>query len=71
MCINRGITGSSSQVFVFSVWDMQMTTWVSVLFSEPEINHIDLVAPLSIAHEEIVWFDIAMQEVFRMDKFNS
>lgn len=50
MCINRGITGSSSQILVFSVGNMQMTTRVSVLFGKTEINNIDLVASLSVAH---------------------
>jgi hypothetical protein len=44
-----------------------MRLWVSVLFGETEINHIDLVASLSDTHEEIVGFDISVDKVSRMD----
>ena len=43
---------------------------VMELFGETGINDIDLFSMFSNAHEEVVRFDIAMNEVSRVDIFN-
>jgi hypothetical protein len=44
---------------------------VSESLGKPKIDHIDVVLLFANANEEIVWLDISMQKVPRMDEFNS
>lgn len=60
MSVDGSVTSSSSQAFPVSVRDMSHSTWVSILFSQSEIDRIDLVSSLSKAHEKVVWLDIAV-----------
>jgi hypothetical protein len=71
MRVDRSVTGSSSQVLVLSVWDMEVGLWVTVLLSQTEINDIDLVSALADAHEEIIRLDIAVDEGFGVDVLNA
>jgi len=43
---------------------------VMELLGKTEIDDIDLISTLSNAHEEVVRFDITMNEVSRVDIFN-
>jgi hypothetical protein len=48
-----------------------MRLWVPVLFGQTKIDHIDLVASLTDAHEEVVWLDVSVDEVTRVNVFNA
>lgn len=67
MCVNGCIAGSARQVLILTVRDVKMGLGVSVFFGEAEIDDIDLVATLANAHEEVVRFDIAMNERLGMN----
>ncbi len=60
MRIDAGVTRSASQILVLLVRNVQMSARIAVLFCQAKVNHIDLVATLSIAHQKIVWFDVAV-----------
>ena len=48
-----------------------MRLWVAVLLCQTEVNHIDLVASLANSHQKVVWLDIAMNEVTRVNVFDA
>lgn len=65
--VDGSVSSSSSQVLVLPVWDVQVGLWVAVLLGETKVNDVDLVSSLSDSHEEIVWLDISVNEVARVD----
>lgn len=67
MGVDGGVTGGTSQVLVLSVRDVEVSLRVAVLLGETEINHVDLVAALADAHEEIVGLDVAVDEALGVD----
>lgn len=67
MGVDGGITGSTSQVLVLSVGDVEVSLGVAVLLGETEIDDIDLVTPLADAHEEVVGLDITVDEGLGVD----
>jgi hypothetical protein len=71
MGVDRSVSGGTSQILVLPVWNVEMCLWVSVLFGKTEINHIDLVSTLSNAHEKVVGLDVPVDEVSRVNVFNS
>lgn len=71
MGINTGIAGCSGQVLVLPVRDVQMALGVAVFLCKSEINHVHLVAPFANAHQEVVWLDVAMDKVFRVNVLNA
>jgi len=63
MSVDRSVTSGTGQVLVLTVRNVKVSLWVSVLLRQTEIDHVDLVPTLADAHEEVVGFDIAMDEV--------
>lgn len=70
MGVNAGITGSTGQIFVLTVGNVEMGLGVSVFLGKTEVNDIDLIAPLANAHQEVVGLDITMDERLGMDIFD-
>jgi hypothetical protein len=60
--VDGSITGSASQALVLLIRDVEVGLRVTVLLGQTEINDIDLVSTLANAHEEVVGFDITMDE---------
>jgi hypothetical protein len=71
MGIDRSVPSGTSQILVLPVGDVQVSLGVSILLGETEINHIDLIASFSNAHEEIVRLDISVDKVSRVNVFDS
>lgn len=71
MRIDACIAGSSSQVLVLTVWDMEVGLGVTILLCQAKINNIDLISTLANAHQEIVRFDVAVDERLGVDIFNA
>lgn len=67
MGVDAGISSSTRQVLVLTVGDMEVRLWVTVLLGETEIDDIDLITALADAHQEIVGFDVSMDERFRVN----
>jgi hypothetical protein len=65
--VNRGVTGGTSQVLVLSVRDVEVCLGVPVLLGETEVDHVDLVASLADAHEEVVGLDVTVDEALGVD----
>ena len=60
--IDTGVAGGAGQVFVFAVGNVQVRFWVAVFFGEPKVDDVDLISAFADAHEEVVWFDIAVDK---------
>jgi hypothetical protein len=67
MSVDAGITGSTSQVLILTVWDVEMSLGVTVLLGQTKVNDIDLVTTLADAHQEVVWLDVTMDEGLGVD----
>ena len=71
MGVDGGITGSTRQILVLPIWDVEMGFGVTVLFGQTEIDDIDLVAALPNAHEEVVRLDITVDEGLGVNVLNA
>lgn len=71
MGINGCIPRSTSQVFVLTVRDVEMSLRVTVLLGKTEINDIDLVTTFTNSHEEVVRLDITVDKRFGMNVLNT
>ena len=68
---NRGVSGSSSQIFTIFVGDVDSLI-VSVALCESEINDVDVVpGGVSSSNQEIVRLDISMDQSLFVDFLNS
>jgi hypothetical protein len=65
--VDGGITSGTGQVLVLSVRDVEVGLGVPVLLGETEVNHVDLVAPLADAHEEVVGLNVTVDEALGVD----
>lgn len=71
MRINGGIPGCASQILAVTIRNMLASLGVSEALGKTEINNIDVVLLFADSNEEIVGFDISMQEMSRMYELNA
>jgi len=71
MGVNRCVAGSSGEVLVLSVRNMEVCFRIPELLCKTEIYNVDLIATFSDAHQEVVGFDVAVDEVAGVDVFDS
>ena len=71
MCVDTGISSGTSQVFVLTVWNVEVSLWVAVLLGKTEINDVDLIPTFPDAHEEVVRLDVAVNEGLGVDVFDA
>ena len=71
MGIYTGITGGTSQILVLTVRNVEVSLGVTVFLGEAKIDHIDLVSTLSNTHQEVIRLDIAVDERFGVDIFDT
>jgi len=71
MSIDRSISCGTGQIFVFSVWNVEVCFWVAIFFCKPEINHVNLIATLANTHEKVIRFDIPVDERLGVDIFDT
>jgi len=64
--VNGGVTGSAGKILVLPVGNVEVSLRVSILLGKTEIDHVDLVATFSDPHQEVVWLDVAVNEVARV-----
>ena len=67
MGVDAGIAGGTSQILVLSVWDVKVRLGIAVLLGETKINHVDLVAALTNAHEKVVGLNVTMDKRLGVD----
>ena len=71
MGVDGSITSSTSQIFVLTVWDVEVSLGVTVFLGQPKVNDVDLVAALADTHEEVVGLDITVDEGLGMNVLNA
>ena len=62
--------GSSSQILVFPVRNVLPGSVVSELLCKPKVNQEQLVAVPANPHQEVVWFDVAVDEILVVHIFH-
>lgn len=70
MSVDTGITSRTGQVLVLTIGDVEMGLGVTVFLGQTEIDDIDLIASLANTHQEVVGFDVTMDEGLGMDVFD-
>ena len=68
--VDTGIAGSTGQVLVLTVRDVEVSLRVAVFLRQTEVNHIDLIATLANAHQEVVRLDVTVNEGLGVDVFD-
>ena len=63
MCVDAGVSGSPGQILVLSVGNVLPGAVVAILFGQSEVDEEELVAVAADAHQEVVRFDVAVDEV--------
>lgn len=71
MSIDGSVSSSTREVLVLSVGDMEVGLRVAVLLGQTKVNHVDLVASLADAHQEVVRLNITVDEGLGVDVLNS
>ena len=71
MSVDASISGRAGQVLVLPVGDVKVSLGVAVLLGETEVDDVDLVAALANTHQEVVGFDITVDEVAGVDVLNT
>lgn len=67
MSVDGCITGSSRQVLVLTVWNVEVSLRVTVFLCQSKVDDIDLISTLANSHQEVVRLDITMDERFGVD----
>lgn len=62
MSINRRVSCGTRQVFIFTVWDVEMGLRVTIFLCETEVDDVNLVATLSDTHEKVVGLNITVDK---------
>ena len=70
MRVDTGVTCRTRQVLVLAVWNVEVGLWVTVFLRETKVDHVNLVAALSNTHQEVVWFDVTVDEGFGVNVFD-
>lgn len=65
--VDGGVAGRAGQVLVFPVGDVLVGAGVPVLLGQPEVDDVHQVALLPQSHEEVVGFDVPVDEVLGVD----
>lgn len=65
--VDGSVTGGTSQVLVLSVRNVEVSLGITVLLGQTEIDHVDLVATLANAHEEVVGLNVTVDERLGVD----
>ena len=71
MGVDGGVASGTCQVLVLAVRDVEMSLWVTEFLRETKIDNIDLIASLANTHEEVVGLDVTMDEIARVDIFDT
>ena len=67
MCVDGSVSCCSSEIFVLAVGNVEMCFGVPILFGEPKVDDVDLIAAFADAHKKVVRFDVAVDKGFSMD----
>ena len=65
--VDTSITSGTGQVLVLSVGNVEMGLGITILLGQTKVDDVDLIASLANAHQEVIRFDITMDERLGMD----
>lgn len=71
MGIERSVAGSAGEALSLSVGNVFSGSGISVAFGKTEVDDVDEMLALPEANYEVIGFDIAMEEIARMDEFDA
>ncbi|KAH3666033.1 hypothetical protein OGAPHI_004222 [Ogataea philodendri] len=71
MSVDGSVSGSSGKILVLSIRNVEMSSWVSELFSQSKINNVNLRAFFTNTHQEVIGLDISMNETSSVDELDS
>ena len=69
--VDASVAGRAGQVLVLAVRNVLVRSIVAVLLRQTEIDEVDLVARLSVSHEEVVRLDVAVDEILIVDELDA
>jgi len=69
--VDTGVTGSSSEVLVLAIRDVEVSLGVTVFLCKTEIDDVDLVSTLANTHQEVVGLDITVDEGLGVNVFDA
>ena len=71
MGVNWGVSGCAGQIFAITVRDVLSSLGVTEALGEAKINNVDVVLLFADSNEEVVRFDITMEEMPWMHELNT
>jgi len=71
MRVDTGIPRGPCQRLVLPIGDVLVRLGVTVLLAQSKVHNVEDVGFLAQAHEEIFWFDIAVDVAFIVQKLES
>jgi hypothetical protein len=70
MSIKRSVSSSSCKIFAFFPRYVLTSFWVSESLGESEVDEVN-VGRFLVTNKEIVWLDVSMKVIARLNVFNS
>lgn len=67
MGIDRSVASGTSEILVLPVRNVEVGLRVAEFLGQTKVDNVDLVAALSDAHQKVVWFDVAVDKVTRVN----
>lgn len=64
MSVDGCVAGSSRQVLVLTVWNVEVRLRVTIFLCQPKVDDIDLISTFPNPHQKVVRLDITMNERF-------
>lgn len=71
MGVHGGVSGSACQVLAVPVGDVLAGLGVAESFSETKIDYVHVMLLFADTYQEVVWLNVAMKEVPRVNKLDS
>ena len=69
MCIDGGISCRSGKIFILTVGNVLVGSWITVFLGETKVDNVNDALTFAQADEEVVRFDVSMDEAFGVDVF--
>lgn len=69
--VNGSVTCSTRQILVLPIRNVKVSLRVSEFLRQTKVNDVDLVPALADSHEEVIRFDVAVNEVTGVNIFDT
>jgi hypothetical protein len=67
--VDRSKRSSANKRIIRTTWDMGVSVSVPVLLRQAKVNDADCITMFPSTDQEVAWFDIAVNEIVRMNIF--